>query len=306
MTQKPACARNLLAGNTLLCSESVSPARSACSAGVPPAPSTCYKLRMRIRLPYYGILLLFLLTLSGCAAHKTYPLPPYEQFVSAREEAASKSILEIYGQYSASAEGRTFRSSFNLLLEPGKEAYLELLDPSKQLLYAVSIDPEHITLLWARDQNYIREKSSPETLNAIAGLPLSPDDVLQLIAGYGLRFTEWQVEEVNKDGWDLKRSSFHAQLHMGADIVKIVIHSPNYPELVVRYSDYKTSENRPIPGSIGFEVPKRKLKLNWKIEKYLPRDQPPSPELFTVQLPPQAHRLSLQEIYKGKPLLLQQ
>jgi hypothetical protein len=261
----------------------------------------------RIRNAAFGSLLVLLsLFVLGCAAaRKAYKLPPYEEFVTARAQATTQSLVEIYGRYSATASGKTFRSSFNLLLDPGKRGYLEILGPSKQLLYVVSINSEKITLLWAADQNYIEENSTPETLNAIAGLPLSPDDVLTLIAGTGLLFSEWQLKAPKPDGWELVRNSFDADLHMQENILQIAIKSPERPRLIVKYDDYQTIDNRSIPGTIRFEVPDRKLKLEWKIEKYLPRDQSPSPELFAVQLTDKAHRLSLKEIYKGKPLLLQ-
>jgi hypothetical protein len=255
-----------------------------------------------IRFPLSFLLLA--VVISGCAARKTYQLPPYEEFVSAREQSADQRLVEIYGRYSATSSKKTFRSSFNLLLEPAKQGYLEILGPSKQLLYAVSVGPENITLLWARDQNYIQEKSSPETLNAVAGLPLSPDDLLTLIAGSGIDFPQWQVKQPRSDGWDLVRPPFSAQLDMQERIVKIAIQSPDHPKLVVKYDDYRMIDNRSIPHTIRFEIPDRKLKLEWKIDKFLPRDQEPSAELFAVQLGGQAHRLSLKEIYKGKPLLL--
>lgn len=257
-----------------------------------------------IAVRFHLLLLSLVLFIYGCAARKTHQLPPYEEFVTAREQSTNQPLLEIYGRYSATSSKKTFRSSFNLLLDPGKQGYLEILGPSKQLLFAVSIDPENITLLWARDQNYIQEKSTPETLNAVAGLPLSPDDLLTLIAGSGLHFSGWQMKQPRADGWDLLRPPFSAQLDMQEHIVKIAIKSPGRPELIIKYDDYRMIDNRSIPGTIRFEIPDRKLKLEWKIDKYLPRDQEPSVDLFSVQLSDKAHRVSLKEIYKGKPILL--
>jgi hypothetical protein len=259
-----------------------------------------------IRTPFRFHLLWLsaMLLCYSCAPRKVYQLPPYEEFVTAREQASPQPVVEIYGRYSATSSKKTFRSSFNLLLDPGKQGYLEILGPSKQLVYAVSINPENVTLLWARDQNYIQEKSSPETLNAVAGLPLFPDDLLTLIAGTGLHFSGWQMKQPRSDGWDLSRPPFSAQLDMQDHIVKISMNSPGQSELVIQYDDYRMTDNRSIPHTIRFEIPKRKLKLEWKIDKYLPRDEEPSPDLFAVQLSNKAHRLSLKEIYKGKPILL--
>jgi hypothetical protein len=60
-----------------------------------------------------------------------------------------------------------------------------------------------------------------------------------------------------------------------------------------------------LPARIRFEVPTSKISVDLLIEKYVPRDEPSTADLFALKLPPNAQRLSLQSIYHGKPLLLQ-
>ena len=86
--------------------------------------------------------------------------------------------MEVYGGYSATASKKTIRASYNLLLDPGKSGYLEILDPSKQLLNSVALTTETLTVFWPKNGTYIQESATPENLNAVMGLPILPDDLL--------------------------------------------------------------------------------------------------------------------------------
>ncbi len=213
--------------------------------------------------------------------------------------------MEVYGQYSATASKKTIRASYNLLLAPGESGYLEILDPSKQLLNTVSLTKESLTVYWPKTGTYVQEPATPENLNAVVGLPLLPDDLLLLLAGSGLNFSEWQAVNIEKDGWQIARGNFNGKLSLREHISRIVLQGASTPELNIIYEDYAEIDNRLLPRKMRFEVPDRKLILELRSEKVLFRDEPSKPELFAVQLPPSAHKVSLKEIYRGKPLLLE-
>jgi hypothetical protein len=253
-------------------------------------------------------LLVLLLLLSGCATHKpaALALPPYPDFVSASAQRIPKGVVEIYGRYTATVSGKTGKSGFNLLLDPGKNAYIEILNPASQLTHAVSLNGQELSLLWADDGSYIEEDATSQNLNAIAGLPIMPDDLLFLIAGYGLDFNEWQQDSVGRDGWVLSRKPFVARVTLEENLSKIVIRSADHPTVEVNYDEYRSVDNQSLPARIRFRVPSRKLSIEMSIDKYVPRDEPSTPDLFALKLPDNARRLSLHDIYHGKPLLLQQ
>jgi hypothetical protein len=232
-------------------------------------------------------------------------LPPYSEFSTLRQQAVSTLVMEVYGGYSATASKRTVRASYNLLLDPGKSGYLEILDPSKQLLNSVSLTKEVLTVYWAKNGTYIQEPATPENLNAVIGLPLLPDDLLLLLAGSGLNFSEWQAGDVLNDGWQITRGNFNGRLSLKEHISKIRIQGPSTPALDITYDDYAETDNRLLPHKMRFEVPDRKLALELRSEKLLFRDEPSKPELFAVQLPKSAQKIPLKEIYRGKPLLLE-
>lgn len=232
-------------------------------------------------------------------------LPEYSSFASERQKAIPGSIQEIYGRFTASASGKTVRSSFNLLLDPGKNAYLEIQDPSGQLIYALSLNPDTLTLLWAKDGSFLEEPADPKSLKAVTGFPLMPDDLLLIIGGYGLDFSKWQMKQIQKDGWELTRGDLLARLFLKEAVSKITVVPQGGAPIIVRYEDYQMMNDRLIPSRIRFELPQNKISLELLVEKYLPRNEPASPDLFTVQLPKGAHLLSLSDIYEGKPLLFE-
>ena len=232
-------------------------------------------------------------------------LPEYPEFAAARQQAVSTLVMEVYGGYSATASKKTIRASYNLLLDPGKSGYLEILDPSKQLLNSVSLTEEILTVYWAKSGTYVQEPATPENLNAVVGLPLLPDDLLLLLAGSGLNFSEWQAVNIEKDGWQIARGNFSGKLSMREHISRIRLQGASTPELNIVYEDYAETDNRLLPRKMRFEVPDRKLTLELRSEKVLFRDEPSKPELFKVQLPSSAQKVSLKEIYRGKPLLLE-
>jgi hypothetical protein len=195
------------------------------------------------------------------------------------------------------------RAGFNLLMDPGKNVYLEIQDPSGSLRYAFSLSRERLTLLWAKEQEYVSEPSSAQNLMAVTGFPLSPDDLMLLISGSGLNFPEWAATGSHRDGWSLARAPFTAELRMKNEISRITVDSPSSPSLHVSYSDYAMINNRLTPRSIRFEVPERRLSLHLTIDKLLPRDEPADPALFEVQIPGGATKRPLRELYSGKPLI---
>lgn len=258
--------------------------------------------QFKLRTFLCTFLLMVLSLLAACTAKKIQ-LPEYSEFASIREKAVPQSVQEIYGRFTASSSGKSVRASFNLLLLPGKNGYLEVLDPSSQLIYVLGLNAESITLLWAKDGSYLEEPANAKTVEAILGFPILPDDLLLLMGGFGLDFSKWQVDGVRKDGWDLSRDDFSAQLFLRDNVSKILISSQTGSPLEVRYENYRMINDRFVPTKMRFELPQRKISLDLSVEKYLPRNEPATADLFTVQLPKGAHLLTLSDIYEGKPLL---
>jgi outer membrane biogenesis lipoprotein LolB len=246
--------------------------------------------------------LLLALLISACTVTKIQ-LPDYSEFVSERQKAVPVSVQEIYGRFTANTSGKTVRSTFNLLLQPGKNAYLEIQNPSGQLIYVVSLNPETITLLWAQDGSFLEEPANPKSLEEIIGFPVPPEDLLFIIGGFGLDFSKWEIAKSRSDGWDLSREDYVAQVSLKESVSRIAIMPQTRTPLLIRYEDYRMMNDRLIPGRMRFELSKKKISLELDIEKYLPRSEPVSSDLFKVQLPKGAHLLSLSDIYEGKPLL---
>jgi len=247
---------------------------------------------------------LTLTLLQACSAHResATKFEDYKAFVQDYTKQAPV-VAEVYGQYSAEHEGKRIRSNFNLLLEPGKRAYIEILDPSDRLVHALSLSQNRISMLWPADQTYIDEPATTQTLKAVLGFPVNPDDALELIAGRGLNFSEWQESKALNDGWRLTRGQFAGKVTTKQNLSKIETVTPG-GSFDTFYDRYQLMDNQSRPTRIRFEVPDRKISLELRIDKYVPRAEEPSPDLFDLKLPEKSRKIALNEIYKGKPLLL--
>lgn len=227
----------------------------------------------------------------------------YESFVSSYARK-SEPVSEIYGQYAAEQSSKRVRAKFNLLLDPGKHAYIEILDPSDRLMNVLTLSKSTISLLWAKENTYIEEEATPQNLKAIIGLPVNSDDALQLISGQGLQFSAWEQAGGIKDGWKLTRGPASATIVIKENLSRIET-TTTQGRFSTFYDKYEFLNEKSMPTRIRFEMPERKTSLELRINKYVPRPEPFSTDTFSVKLPANAKKLALNDIYEGKPLLMQ-
>lgn len=263
---------------------------------------------VRNRFSFPGIAsLLFVVIAVACSRNSSPVSAPvfsdYPSFVSSYAKKVDP-VSEIYGQYAAEQSSKRIRAKFNLLLDPGKRAYIEILDPSDRLVNVLSLSKEKISLLWAKENTYIEEKATPQNLQAVLGLPVHSDDALQLISGQGLQFNAWQEAESRKDGWKLTRGPAAATIIMKENLSRIET-STAQGSFSTFYEKYELMNERSMPTRIRFEMPARKTSLELRIDKYVPRAEEVTAGVFDIKLPANAKRLALNDIYHGKPLLMQ-
>jgi hypothetical protein len=269
-------------------------------------PSSYRKKSTIQKVDYLNALFLAILLLAASCSGRSAPLTrpaftDYTEFVNHYSKKAD--LAEIYGQYAAEQSNKKVRAKFNLLLDPGQRAYIEILDPSDRLLNVLTLSREQIALLWVKDNVYIREQANPATLRAIIGLPVNADDALQLISGQGLQFTEWQESGVLKDGWKLVRGPASAQIKVKENLSRIETTTGQGSFLTI-YEKYELLSDKSMPTRIRFEIPERKTNLELRIAKYLPRAEQATADLFEVKLPANAKKLALNDVYRGRPLLM--
>jgi hypothetical protein len=254
---------------------------------------------------------IFLLTILifaiSCSRHSPSATSPsfvdYESFVRSYTNKAD-AATEIYGQYAAEQSNKKVRAKFNLLLDPGERAYIEILDPSDRLMNVLALSQTRISLLWVKDNSYIEEEATPQNLRAIIGLPVNPDDALQLISGQGLQFSSWQKAETLKNGWKLVRGESSAKVVAKEHLSKIET-TTNQGTLLTSYAKYELLSDKSLPTQIRFELPERNTNLELRISKYIPRTEETTPDLFEMKIPTDARKLVLKDIYRGTPLLME-
>lgn len=270
-----------------------------------------FKRKLKTQRIEFVSFLLLSFVFFACSSHSpsttgspvTGGYTDYASFVSNYEKKTDP-VAEIYGQYSARQSDKKVRAKFNLLVDPGKRAYIEILDPSDRLLNVLSLSRESVSLLWPKENAYIQEQSTPENLKAVIGLPIHADDALQLLSGHGLQFSEWKEAETLKDGWKLSRGPSFAKVITKEDLCRIET-TTKQGSFLTSYEKYEYLSDKSFPTRIRFEIPERKTTLELRIDKYLPRTEEPSADVFELKLPANAKKLALNEIYRGKPLLLE-
>jgi hypothetical protein len=271
-------------------------------------PST-YRRKSTIRKTECVEVFLFtiLILAISCSRHSPSSTSPafvdYESFVS-NYSSKTDAATEIYGQYAAEQSNKKVRAKFNLLLDPGERAYIEILDPSDRLMNVLALSQTRISLLWVKDNSYIDEEANPQNLRAIIGLPVNPDDALQLISGQGLQFSSWQKAETLKNGWKLVRGTSSATVVAKEHLSKIET-TTQQGTLLTSYEKYELLSDKSLPTRIRFELPERNTNLELRISKYLPRSEQTTPDLFEMKVPADAKKLELKDIYRGTPLLME-
>lgn len=257
--------------------------------------------------PSFLFVFVTLLLVSLSCARQTASTVPvftdYESFVKSYSKKTDP-ISEIYGQYAAEQSSKRIRAKFNLLLDPGERAYIEILDPSDRLVNVLSLTRDKISLLWAKENTYIEEEATPQNLKAVIGLPVNSDDALHLISGQGLQFAAWQEAGDLKDGWKLTRGPSSATVIVKEKLSRIET-TTSQGRFSTFYDKYEFLNEKSMPTRIRFEMTERKTSLELKIDKYIPRAEQVSSELFALKLPPKARKLALSDIYHGKPLLME-
>lgn len=243
------------------------------------------------------------LLLASCRS--TIHLPEYNSFADSHSASfGAESFAEVYGSIQAKVNGKSVRASFNLLVVPGQKAYMEIISPEQQLLYAFSLDHEKIVLLWAQEKTYLSTQATAQNLRLVAGISALPDDLLTILSGFGLNFPKWMLQSPAKQGWILSRAPFHAEVTLKESLSRIQVSSPEGNSWSIRYEDYTLENNISLPTRMEIEIPAEKLKITMRIDKYVPRSETPSADLFQVELPAKVTEITLAGAYKGTPILL--
>lgn len=232
---------------------------------------------------------------TGPGAPLTDPSIPYAQATErCRDVRTLVAILGISGR----AAGQRFRASVDGGFEAPASVRLELPAPGRSYFTFVATG-ERATLLLGREGRVLRDAPAAATLEALAGIALTPEELRTIVSGCGFGPGQPANARTFDDEW--------AAMEIGAATIWLRqiegtwrLAAVTRGALEVRYSDFGAG----APGVIRLRSPGQPGKTTDLTVRLSQVDinQPLGPEVFQLDIPPDARPLTLEELRQAGPL----
>lgn len=230
--------------------------------------------------------------------------PAYE-----RATASCASVRSLVAILSIS--GSAFRQRLRAKLDAGFEApsrvRLELPAPGKPFFTFVA-NGTAATLLLPRDGRVLRDAPPAETLEALAGVSVGPDDLRTIVAGCGLTMGSVTRARMFSAGWAAiyaERATMWLQQIEGEWRLTVATRAnatSGAGPLEVRYSDFVDGRPATIRlRAMANDAQKANTDLTIRLSQ-VDVNQPIDPGAFAVDIPPDAVPLTLDELRRAGPL----
>ena len=216
-------------------------------------------------------------------------------------------ILSISG----SAFGQRLRAKLDAGFEAPARVRLELPAPGKPFFTFVA-NGTAATLLLPRDGRVLREAPPPETLEALAGVSVDPDDLRTIVAGCGLTMGPVTRARMYSAGWAAiyaERATMWLRQIEGEWRLTVATRANTTRSagpLEVRYSDFVAGRPATIRlRALAEETVSGQRKANTDLTIRLSQvevNQPIDPAAFAVDIPADAAPITLDELRRAGPL----
>jgi hypothetical protein len=212
-----------------------------------------------------------------------------------RDVRTMRAVLRISGR----AAGTRFpRAALDAgFASPGR-VRLELPAPGKPLFIFVAAD-DRATLLLPRDSRALQNAPPAETLEALAGIAIAPDDLRAIVSGCGFgagQASGGRLFEGGRAAIDVAGTVAYLQQVGDAWQLAAAVRGA----LEVRYADFVNgapSTVRLRTGAGGDRATDLTVRLS-----QVDVNEPLGPEVFEVAIPPDARPLTLDELRQAGPL----
>jgi hypothetical protein len=227
---------------------------------------------------------------------------PFPEYAAAYTEAVSPcrevktltAVLAISGR----AAGKRFRAKVDGGFEAPARVRLELPAPGKPLFTFVTTGDE-ATLVFPRDGRFLQKAPPAATLEALTGVPLDGGDLRAIVTGCGFPSLQptggrsfGSLSAVDTDG-----STHWVQPVRGAWRVVAAIRGP----IEVRYSEFVDGRPATIRLRTLPERDERPTDLTIRLSQ-VDLNTTFGPEVFRVEIPPDATPMTLDELRQAGPL----
>jgi hypothetical protein len=248
-----------------------------------------------------------LLLTSGCAAHRfvppTGPGEPVPEFAQQFEEAtkACRDVRSLTADASLSGRvsGQRVRGRLQIGLADPNALRLEAIAPFGAPMFILAAQKGTGTLLMPRDKAVLRDTPADAIIDAIAGIKLTPDELRAVATGCvspapsptgGQRYAGDLVAIELKD---------HATVYVRNEKGAPRIVGAHRPGLLVEYHEYANGLPRKI--ALRGDDPNATSELLLTLSQ-IELNVTLGPQAFTVDVPPDARPITLDELRKTGPL----
>jgi hypothetical protein len=209
-----------------------------------------------------------------------------------------------------SISGHVGRSRFRAKIDAGFEApaklRLDLPAPGKSIFQFVATGND-ATLVFPRDERVLRHTPPAATLEALAGVPLGPEELRSIVAGCGFGSAQPTAGKSFGESWaavDVAGATNWLQQTEGRWRLAAASRGP----VEVRYSDFasgrpatirlRTSGEKKVDREVASDV---ETDLTIRLSQ-VDVNQTIAPEAFEVEIPAGATPMTLDELRQAGPL----
>jgi hypothetical protein len=226
----------------------------------------------------------------------------FPDFAAAYDRATTRcrDIRTLRGVVAVSgrAAGRRFpRASLDVGFEAPSNIRLELPAPGQPLfIYVASGD--RATLLLPRDRRVLRDAPPAATLDALAGIPLAPDQLRSIVAGCGFGAGQAGAGRAFERGWasvDVGDAVTYLQQIDG----RWQVIAATRGAIEVRYADYAGG----VPSTVRIRTPGAAAATDLTMRlTQVDTNETLSPDVFRIDVPSDASPMTLDELRQAGPL----
>jgi hypothetical protein len=224
----------------------------------------------------------------------------FPEFARAYAQATEscQSIRTLAGILSISGRAGTerFRAKVDAGFEAPAKVRLELPAPGRPFFIYVAVGDE-ATLVLPREGRVLRNAPPAATLEALAGIALSPDDLRSIVAGCGFGAAQPSSGRAFDRNWasvDMGGTVNYLRQVNGRWRLAAAVRGP----VEVRYDDFAgetpTSVRLRVPGAQPTDLMVRLSQID--------TNETLAPEVFQVEIPSDASPLTLDELRQAGPL----
>jgi hypothetical protein len=252
-----------------------------------------------------ALLLTIVSVASASCAPRLVALPtgagtPFPDYAAAYDQAtdACRNIRTIAAVLSISgrAAGQRFRAKLDGGFEAPARVRLELPAPGRSIFVYVAT-AERATLVFPREGRVLRDAPPADTLEALAGVPLTPDDLRTIVTGCGFAGGQPTGARAFDSRWvAVETGAATNWLEQEAGTWRLIASIEKGNE--VRYSDFVSGRPETIrlrttqPPQTDLTIRLSQVDIN----------QPLDAAAFEADVPPGATPMTLEELRQAGPL----